>query len=292
MKKVIFGLSGLVVVITIISTLFYLEQNFSDLEEKNTNQRDIVFDLDYNPGGNRKNLDDTSEIFLQYSYEEDQNTDGSYRYTWFEPKTESLSIINELKNDSEKTVIILPVFTHSGYYASGFYDYYEQKCSKKCLTVKIERKQPPQYNAGKNAIQILDILNYDFISDIDVDSNPKILSNYDKIILLHNEYVTKNEFEAITSHPKVLYLYPNALYAEVNYDLESDTISLIKGHGYPELEIINGFEWEFDNTHPYEYDTNCENWEFYEIKNGLMLNCFPEEKIWQDKLLLKAIKEF
>jgi len=292
MKKVIFGLSGLVVVITIISTLFYLEQNFSDLEEENTNQRDIVFDLDYNPGGNRKNLDDTSEIFLQYSYEEDQNTDGSYRYTWFEPKTESLSIINELKNKSEKTVVILPVFTHSAYTPSGFYDYYRQECSEKCLTVKIERKQPPQYNAAKNAIQILDILNYDFISDIDVDSNPKILSNYDKIILLHNEYVTKNEFEAITSHPKVLYLYPNALYAEVNYDLESDTISLIKGHGYPELEISNGFEWEFDNTHPYEYDTNCENWEFYEIKNGLMLNCYPEEKIWQDKLLLKAIKEF
>ncbi len=89
-----------------------------------------------------------------------------------------------------------------------------------------------------------------------------------------------------------MYLYPNALYAEVNYDLESDTISLIKGHGYPELEISNGFEWEFDNTHPYEYDTNCENWKFYEIKNGLMLNCYPEEKIWQDELLLKAIKEF
>jgi len=292
MKKVIFGLSILVVTIIIISALFYLEQNFSDLEEENTRQRDIVFELDYNPGGNRKNLDDTSNIFLQYSYEEDQNVDGSYRYTWFEPKTESLSIINELKNRSEKSVVILPVFTHSAYTPSGFYDYYEQKCSEKCLTVKIERKQPPQYNAAKNTIQILHILNYNFISDIDVNSNPKILSNYDKVILLHNEYVTKNEFEAITNHPKVLYLYPNALYAEINYDSKNDTISLIKGHGYPEKEISNGFGWEFDNTHPYEYDTNCENWEFYEIKNGHMLNCYPEEKIWQDKLLLKVIKEF
>jgi len=292
MKKVIFGLSGLIVVI-IISILFYLEQNFPDLEEKNTSQLDIVFDLEYNPGGNRKNLDDTSEIFLQYSYKEDQNVDGSYRYTWFESKRESISIINELKNESEKTVVILPVFTHSAYYfEDGFYDYYAQKCSEKCLTVKIERKQPPQFSAAGNAIQIFKILNYNFISDIDVDANPKILSNYDKVILLHNEYVTKNEFEAITNHPKVLYLYPNALYAEINYDSKNDVISLIRGHGYPETTILNGFGWEFENTHPYEYDTNCENWEFYEIKNGLMLNCYPEEIIWQDKLLLKAIKEF
>ncbi len=291
MKKAIFGLSGLIVII-IISILFYLEQNFYDLEEKNTSQLDIVFDLEYNPGGNRKNLDDTSEIFLQYSYKEDQNVDGSYRYTWFESKKESISIIDELKNKSEKTVVILPVFTHSAYTPSGFYDYYEQKCSEKCLTVKIERKQPPQFNAAGNAIQIFNILNYNFISDIDVDANPEILSNYDKVILLHNEYVTKNEFEAITNHPKVLYLYPNALYAEINYDSKKDIISLVKGHGYPKIEISNGFGWEFENTHPYEYDTNCENWEFYEIKNGLMLNCYPEEKIWQDKLLLKTIKEF
>ena len=37
--------------------------------------------------------------------------------------------------------------------------------------------------------------------------------------MLHNEYVTRPMFDAITSHPNVIYLYPNALYAEieVNY---------------------------------------------------------------------------
>ncbi len=292
MKKKILSLCVLSIII-IILLIGYSGENFSDLKKENSSQKNIIFNLDYNPGGVRKNLDDVSEIFLQYSYEEDQKIDGSYRYSWFEAKTESLSIINELKNESEKTVVILPVFTHTAYSPFGFYDYFNQKCTEKCLQVKIERgKLTPLGNAGKNAIQILHALNYNFISDIDIDLNPKILLNYDKVILLHNEYVTKKEFEAITNHPKVMYLYPNALYAEIHYDSINDTISLIKGHGYPESDISNGFGWEFDNTHPYEYDVDCNDWEFYEIKNGQMLNCYPEEKIWKDKLLLKTIKEF
>jgi hypothetical protein len=291
MKKIIFGLS-IVIIIIIIGILFISKGGNLDLKNEKIEQKNTFFDLEYNPDGNRINLDDTSEIFLEYSYSEDQNSDQSFRYTWFEEKFESLEIINELKNTDEKTVVILPIFTHSAYAEFGFYRYFEEKCSQECLTIEINRIQPPQYNSGKNAIQILHILNYNFISDIDIDSNPEILSNYDKVIVLHNEYVTKIEFDAITNHPNVLYLYPNALYAEINYDLKKDLISLIKGHGYPEKEINNGFDWEFENTHPFEYDTKCENWKFYEIDNGKMLNCYPEEKIWQDKMLLKAIKEF
>lgn len=262
------------------------------MKNEKIDQINTFFNLDYNPNGNRINLDDTSKIFLEYSYSEDQNSDQSFRYTWFEEKSESLEIINKLKNIDEKTVVVLPIFTHTAYTPSGFYSYFEEKCSEECLTVKIDRMQPPQYNSGKNAIQILYILDYKFISDIEIDSNPEILSNYDKVILLHNEYVTKKEFDAITSHPNVLYLYPNALYAEINYDVKNDSISLIKGHGYPEKNIINGFEWEFDNTHPYEFDTTCDDWEFVEIDNGKMLNCYPEERIWHDEILLKTIKEF
>ena len=33
-----------------------------------------------------------------------------------------------------------------------------------------------------------------------------------------------------------------------------------------------------------------DNWEFYEIENGLMLNCYPEHIIFQDQLLLETIK--
>jgi len=107
---------------------------------------------------------------------------------------------------------------------------------------------------------------------------------------LHNEYVTRAEFDAITEHPNVVYLYPNALYAEIEYDENDNTIKLIRGHNYPEPQITNGFDWEFDNTHPYEYDVLCKDLEFYEIDNGYMLNCYPEIKILTDFELLKTIK--
>ena len=76
--------------------------------------------------------------------------------------------------------------------------------------------------------------------DIEVDKDPLILENFEKVILLHNEYVTKSMFNAITNHSKVIYLYPNALYAEISVDYDAQTISLVRGHGYPQNEISNG----------------------------------------------------
>ncbi len=143
---------------------------------------------------------------------------------------------------------------------------------------------------GGNGAQILKLLNYNFLSDIDVDKNPDILKDFDKVILLHNEYVTKTEFDAITSHPNVIYLYPNALYAEITVNYEQNTITLLRGHGFPEKSIDNGFDWKFDNTRPYEFDRKCENWKFYEISNGKMLNCFPEEQLYKDASLLRSLK--
>ena len=92
------------------------------------------------------------------------------------------------------------------------------------------------------------LLGYPYITDIDIDQNPDILKKYEKIILLHNEYVTMKEFTAITEHQKVVYLYPNALYAKINANYENNTIELIRGHNYPSEDITNGFDWEFDNT--------------------------------------------
>lgn len=287
MKKIIFGVIGIISIITILLISFSEQSDFSNMEEEI--EQDIVFDLNYNPGGSRINLE-TSDIFLQYTYEEDLNENMSFRYSWFEPKKESLSTINELKNIG-KTVVILPVFTHSAYTTNGFYDYYRGDCGEECLTVKIDRIQPPQYNSGKNAIQILKLLGYEMISDIDVHKNPEILAQYDKVILLHNEYVTREMFDAIDLHPNVIYLYPNALYAEVVYNEENDDITLVRGHAYPDSSVDNGFNWEFDNTRPDEFDTECANWEWREIDNGSQLNCYPENIIWKDLLLLESINK-
>jgi len=126
---------------------------------------------------------------------------------------------------------------------------------------------------------------------MEVDQKPDILKQYDKVILLHNEYVTKKEFDAITNHPNVIYLYPNALYAEIKVDYSNNLMTLQRGHNFPESEIRNGFDWKFDNS-PLEYNLDCTDMGFDRIDNGWMLNCYPERPIHQSKVLLEMIKEF
>lgn len=196
--------------------------------------------------------------------------------------------IGNFKN-KQNAVVIYPTFTESAYSDNGFYDYFKKNCDSSCLTVTIKSNFAGEYQSSRAAYQTLNLLNYDIITDIDVDQNPNILSNYDKVILLHNEYVTKRMFDSITSHPNVIYLYPNSLYAEIDVNYENNTISLVRGHGFPESTIDNGFNWEFDNTRPFEFDNVCANWEFNEIDNGYMLNCYPEYVIFKDKTMLEKI---
>ncbi len=192
----------------------------------------------------------------------------------------------------QNTVVVFPLFTAAAYEKPGFYDYYIQDCDESCLTKELKDRDEYRlhYNISGMAVQVLNLLAYKFITDLELHKNPEILAEFDKVILLHNEYVTKAEFEAITQHPNVIYLYPNALYAEVEYNESDNTIKLIRGHNYPDPKIKNGFDWEFDNTHPFEYDTECNDWKFNEIDNGYMLNCYPEIRILNDVKLLKQIK--
>lgn len=209
----------------------------------------------------------------------------------FELKPELSDVYLELGflNKTANIAVIYPTFTESAYSKNGFYDYFNEKCNESCLTVSIQDDFKSEYTSSRNAYKVFQLLGYDILTDIDVDRNPKILKKYDKVILLHNEYVTKSMFNAITSHSKVIYLYPNALYAEIQVDYNLQTISLIRGHNYPEQKIINGFDWEFENT-PMEYDKECNDWKFYEIDNGHMLNCYPEMIIFKDQKLLEIIK--
>jgi len=190
----------------------------------------------------------------------------------------------------KKPLIIIPIYTISAYLENGFYDFYNGKWNT-CTTTKIQSTDRVGEQFSANAIKSLELLGYDSITDVELDKNPDILSKYDKIVVLHSEYVTQKEFDAITSHPHVIYLYPNALYAKIDANYINNTITLIRGHGYPDEKIGNGFNWKYDTTHPYEYDKECKNWEFYDIPNGKMLNCYPEQKVWKDKEFLKILKE-
>ena len=196
-------------------------------------------------------------------------------------------------NDPQKTVVVYPFLTYSAYNEPGFYDYYSGKCND-CTTTKIT--QPTVlYTSSGIGHQALTILGYPSIPDIEIDKNPSILQQFDKVIMLHSEYVTRTMFDAITNHPNVFYLYPNALYAEIEVNYMDETITLIRGHNYPEPGITNGFDWELDNTHPYEFDSVCLDMEIYKIENGWMTNCYPENLFLQNTeqlfKLLKLIKD-
>jgi len=195
-------------------------------------------------------------------------------------------------NDPQKTVVVYPYFTYAAYNEPGFYAYYRGECDD-CTTTKFA-PPIPLYTSSGIGHQALTILGYPTITDADIDRDPSILQQFDKVIMLHNEYVTRTMFDAVTSHPNVIYLYPNALYAEIEVNYIDETITLIRGHNYPEPEIANGFDWKFDNTHPYEYDSLCADMKFYQIENGWMTNCYPENFFLKDHTglfnLLKTIK--
>jgi len=196
-------------------------------------------------------------------------------------------------NDPQKTVVVYPYFTSVAYNEPGFYQYFSGECDD-CTTTKFS--QPTiLYTSSGIGHQALTLLGYPTITDVEIDKNPGILQQFDKVIMLHNEYVTRTMFDAITNHPNVIYLYPNALYAEIEVDYDNETITLIRGHNYPEPEITNGFDWEFDNTHPYEFDSECQRMDIYKIKNGWMTTCYPEnvflKKSQQLTDLLKLIKD-
>ena len=235
-----------------------------------------------------------SEIFDVWSYKKDLYLE----FEKFVTKDIHLILIEENEqlykeievDDDVNAIVILPVFTSTAYSENGFYDYYLDKCDD-CTTVKIIKNNYLQFHqSSQMGARVLETLGYKTITDINLDKNPNILKKFDTVILLHNEYVTQSMFNSIVNHPHVIYLYPNALYAEIEVDYKKNEITLIRGHGYPESTIMNGFDWEFDNTHPYEYDIDCFDWEFYRIPNGEMLNCYPEGPLLYNIELLKEIK--
>jgi len=209
-----------------------------------------------------------------------------------ELKTEHSELL-DVYGPSIGSVVIYPTFTSAAYSEPGFYTFFRGECDESCITDVSFASPTLGFTSSSVATQLLHIFAYDFISDVDVDKNPQILKKYDKIILLHNEYVTQKMFDAVTSHPNIVYLYPNALYAEIDVNYDDNTMTLIRGHNYPEFEIKNGFNYEIEQRfHDYEYDTDCIDWEFIEFENGHALNCYPDLMIHTDLDILLKMKEF
>ena len=246
------------------------------------------------------NFDRNSLVFVSSSFFEVYGQygtcfvgeDGSLRWTslvlGLDPN--KMDTYNQVAawNSPETKAVVYPYFTSVAYHEPGFYTFYRGECDQ-CITSKFS---PPEllYTSSGMAHQALTLLGYASITDVDIDRNPGILQQFDKLIMLHNEYVTRVMFDAITSHPNVIYLYPNALYAEIVVDYEDETITLIRGHNYPDSDILNGFDWEFENTHPYEYDSDCREMAFQRITQGWQANCYPENVFLRNAQLVTLLQ--
>tara|TARA_B100000949_G_scaffold9289_1_gene7230 strand:+ start:21 stop:635 length:615 start_codon:yes stop_codon:yes gene_type:complete len=149
------------------------------------------------------------------------------------------------------------------------------------------------HNSSFFAAQALYLLGYTIISDIEIEKNPNILSSYEKIIVLHNKYVTKTMFDAITSHPKVVYLYPDSLKEEVTVNFVQKTITALSPLKQPQdKNHQNDFEWEYDSSHLEFVFCLDREVKFEKVTNGIMLNCYPVDFLMKSPSLLKIIKEF
>jgi hypothetical protein len=243
-----------------------------------------------NTEGNEQTLHLPIEEFLfNVTPHNDQNGRLVSLSLELKPELNSLYANIGLFGKPRDIVFIYPSFTQAAYGKNGFYDFYNGKCDAKCLTVNIPTGVHGTQASSIAGSWVLKLLNYPYLKDEDVDKNPDILKQYKRVIVLHNEYVTKKEFDAITSHPDVVFLYPNALYAEVKTNYDDNTITLVKGHDYPDHDIKNGFGWKSDNS-KFEYRVDCNNWNFYRSENYTILNCYPEYRILYDEQLLRSLQ--
>ena len=100
-------------------------------------------------------------------------------------------------------------------------------------------------------------------------------------------YVTQKMFDVITSHPNLIFLSPNALYAEIKVDYDNSTITLIRGHDYPP-GVSNAFGYEIEEKfHKYESD----GLGILKLKMRYHLNCYPDGSIHYNLGLVAKIKD-
>ncbi len=167
--------------------------------------------------------------------------------------------VEEKINASQRAVniaIVQATFTEAAYDKSFymFYEMYkaeENKTSASPNTTKytdlLLSKLDQDPKTWSALIQIADHLKWltpkssiDILTDKDVHTGTLLFSNngtnlYDVIMLEHQEYVTQQEYDNlkkfVSTGGLLFLLNGNVFYGEVEYDNNTDTIRLVKGHG-------------------------------------------------------------
>jgi len=221
------------------------------------------------------------------------------------------NVIFDLKpHDDLSTVVIYPQYTAAAYSEGGFYDYYSGECDIECLTVGYSNTDM-MYRSSGITTQLLYQLGYDIITDSEVDQDPFVLQQYDRLILLHNEYITPPMYDAIMRHQFVIHLFPNSVFSIIESDHHSKEITLIADFrlrdlgygGFVHSDVSDRLGLVMSNStnmfmyspeieyHEKEFDTNCIGWEFAKVHNGYHLTCYPDVAIIDNLDILQELRE-
>jgi hypothetical protein len=181
------------------------------------------------------------------------------RYVFSQNKTE----ISEPNNNSHtgefgkavKIAVVMPTFTAAAY-TNAFYVFYNKYINVtrginvttdlSLLSSKVTN-EPSMSASGLAMLYLLGNLkwitpdsNVAFLTDQDVDASSIFQTNgsnaYDDLILGHQEYVTQKEYDNLKQFVgdggTMIILDGNVFYAEVKYNNNTDTITLVKGHSW------------------------------------------------------------
>ena len=153
--------------------------------------------------------------------------------------------------------LIKPTFTAAAYHASFYKFYFVHPTiplhARKNITSDLNLLSSPVYNLltrSSSASMIVYLTNHmrtalpnsitHVLNDEDVDNGDIFLANgsnkYDILILGHQEYVTQQEYDNlkrfVANGGTMILMDGNVFYAEVKYDRNTHTITLVKGHGW------------------------------------------------------------
>ena len=144
LKIIITCVMMIIVFVSMLLLVTFQKESDNNINKQLDQQQTIKLNLDYNPGGQRVNIN--SDIFNTYSYVEDWDSSTiAFHFIWFDKKSNyDYSIIND-DIKQQNTVFIIPIFTHSAYLEKGFYDYFRNTCDDSCLTKTLELDHPFMY---------------------------------------------------------------------------------------------------------------------------------------------------
>jgi hypothetical protein len=161
------------------------------------------------------------------------------------------------KDKITKIAFITPSFTAAAY-SNSFYVFYTRyqnlppgknvTTDLNLLTRKVTARKTGSSASShgmlylyKNIESLIPKSKMDILTDADVDAGAIFaakngLNKYDILVIGHQEYVTQQEYDNlkhfVSSGGTMIILDGNVFYAEVKYNRNTHTVTLVKGHGW------------------------------------------------------------